>query len=74
MAVQQRITAVGARAARKTPGRPWENGFIEAFNALTYQPDHSVGAITDGTGSAPSSQVITHLSASARTSSERGII
>ena len=32
-AVQKGITAVGARTAYITPGSPWENGFIESFNA-----------------------------------------
>ena len=32
-AVQEWITAVGARAAYIAPGSPWENGFIESFNA-----------------------------------------
>jgi transposase InsO family protein len=32
-AVQQWITAVGAKTAYITPGSPWENGFIESFNA-----------------------------------------
>jgi len=32
-AVQGRITAVGARTAYIAPGSPWENGFIESFNA-----------------------------------------
>jgi putative transposase len=32
-AVQQWITAVGARTAYIAPGSPWENGFIESFNA-----------------------------------------
>ena len=32
-AVQEWITAVGARTAYITPGSPWENGFIESFNA-----------------------------------------
>ena len=32
-AVQKWITAVGARTAYITPGSPWENGFIESFNA-----------------------------------------
>ena len=32
-AVQAWITAVGARTAYITPGSPWENGFIESFNA-----------------------------------------
>ena len=31
--VQEWITAVGARTAYITPGSPWENGFIESFNA-----------------------------------------
>jgi transposase InsO family protein len=32
-AVQQWITAVGAKTAYIAPGSPWENGFIESFNA-----------------------------------------
>jgi putative transposase len=32
-AVQEWITAVGARTAYIAPGSPWENGFIESFNA-----------------------------------------
>ena len=32
-AVQDWITAVGAKTAYITPGSPWENGFIESFNA-----------------------------------------
>src|SRR5215472_8233338 len=32
-AVQQWIGAVGATTAYITPGSPWENGFIESFNA-----------------------------------------
>ena len=32
-AVQDWIAAVGAKAAYITPGSPWENGFIESFNA-----------------------------------------
>ena len=32
-AVQSWITAVGARTAYITPGSPWENGYIESFNA-----------------------------------------
>jgi len=31
--VQEWITAVGARTAYITHGSPWENGFIESFNA-----------------------------------------
>jgi len=31
--VQEWITAAGARTAYITPGSPWENGFIESFNA-----------------------------------------
>jgi transposase InsO family protein len=30
---QQWITAVGAKTAYIAPGSPWENGFIESFNA-----------------------------------------
>ena len=33
MAVQKWITAVGAKTVSITPGSPWENGFIESFNA-----------------------------------------
>jgi putative transposase len=32
-AVQEWITAVGAETAYIAPGSPWENGFIESFNA-----------------------------------------
>jgi len=32
-AVQEWIAAVGAKTAYVTPGSPWENGFIESFNA-----------------------------------------
>ena len=32
-AVQAWITAVGARTAYIAPGSPWENGFVESFNA-----------------------------------------
>ena len=32
-AVQEWIAAVGAKTAYITPGSPWENGFIESFNA-----------------------------------------
>ena len=32
-AVQRWITAVGARTAFIEPGSPWENGYIESFNA-----------------------------------------
>jgi transposase InsO family protein len=32
-AVQNWIGAVGAKTAYITPGSPWENGFIESFNA-----------------------------------------
>ncbi len=32
-AVQAWITAVGAETASIAPGSPWENGFIESFNA-----------------------------------------
>jgi putative transposase len=32
-AVQEWIAAVGATTAYITPGSPWENGFIESFNA-----------------------------------------
>ena len=32
-AVQDWIGAVGARTAYITPGSPWENGFVESFNA-----------------------------------------
>jgi putative transposase len=31
--VQDWITAVGAKTAYIAPGSPWENGFIESFNA-----------------------------------------
>ncbi len=31
--MQKWITAVGAKTAYITPGSPWENGFIESFNA-----------------------------------------
>ncbi len=32
-AVQAWITAVGAKTAYIAPGSPWENGFVESFNA-----------------------------------------
>ena len=32
-AVQKWIAAVGARTAYIAPGSPWENGYIESFNA-----------------------------------------
>jgi len=32
-AVQEWITAVGAKTAYITPGSPWENGYLESFNA-----------------------------------------
>src|SRR5207248_9805786 len=32
-AVQEWIGAVGAKTAYIAPGSPWENGFIESFNA-----------------------------------------
>jgi putative transposase len=32
-AVQRWITAVGAKAAYMAPGSPWENGYVESFNA-----------------------------------------
>jgi putative transposase len=32
-AVQEWITAVGARTAYIEPGSPWENGYVESFNA-----------------------------------------
>ena len=32
-AVQEWIAAVGAKTAYIAPGSPWENGFIESFNA-----------------------------------------
>ena len=32
-AVQAWITAVGGQTAYITPGSPWENGYIESFNA-----------------------------------------
>ena len=31
--VQEWITAVGAKTAYIAPGSPWENGYIESFNA-----------------------------------------
>ncbi len=31
--MQEWIAAVGAKTAYITPGSPWENGFIESFNA-----------------------------------------
>jgi putative transposase len=31
--VQEWVTAVGAKTAYIAPGSPWENGFIESFNA-----------------------------------------
>ena len=32
-AVQEWVTAVGAKTAYIAPGSPWENGFVESFNA-----------------------------------------
>ena len=32
-ALQQWITAVGAKTAYIAPGSPWENGYVESFNA-----------------------------------------
>jgi transposase InsO family protein len=32
-AVQQWITSVGAKTAYIAPGSPWENGYVESFNA-----------------------------------------
>ena len=32
-AVQEWITAVGAKTAYITLGSPWENGYVESFNA-----------------------------------------
>jgi len=32
-AVKEWITAVGARTAYIAPGSPWENGYVESFNA-----------------------------------------
>jgi putative transposase len=32
-AVQGWITAVGAKTAYIAPGSPWENGYVESFNA-----------------------------------------
>ena len=32
-AVQEWITAVGVKTAYITPGSPWENGYVESFNA-----------------------------------------
>ena len=32
-AVQEWITAVGAKTAYIAPGSPWENGYVESFNA-----------------------------------------
>ena len=37
-AVQEWIGAVGAKTAYITPGSPWENGFIESFNARLRVP------------------------------------
>ena len=31
--MQQWITAVGAKTAYIAPGSPWENGYVESFNA-----------------------------------------
>jgi transposase InsO family protein len=31
--VREWIAAVGAKTAYITPGSPWENGFVESFNA-----------------------------------------
>jgi len=32
-AVQEWIAAVGAKTAYIAPGSPWENGYVESFNA-----------------------------------------
>ena len=32
-AVRERIAAVGSKTAYITPGSPWENGYVESFNA-----------------------------------------
>ena len=32
-AVQEWISAVGAKTAYIAPGSPWENGYVESFNA-----------------------------------------
>ena len=32
-AVQEWIAALGARTAYIAPGSPWENGYVESFNA-----------------------------------------
>jgi len=32
-AVQEWIASVGAKTAYITPGSPWENGYVESFNA-----------------------------------------
>ena len=34
-AVRDWISAVGAQTAYITPGSPWENGYVESFNATT---------------------------------------
>ena len=31
--MQNRITAVGSKTAYIAPGSPWENGYVESFNA-----------------------------------------
>ena len=37
-AVRDRIAAVGAKTAYIEPGSPWENGYVESFNArLRYE-------------------------------------
>ena len=54
-AVRKWINAVGAKTAYIEPGSPWENGYVESFNAcfrdehkaeheLTFKPNHSMGA------------------------------
>lgn len=37
-AVRDWIAAVGAKTAYIAPGSPWENGFIESFNARLHEP------------------------------------
>ena len=37
-AVREWIAAVGAKTAYIAPGSPWENGYIESFNARYFLP------------------------------------
>jgi hypothetical protein len=42
-AVQAWITAVGAKTAYIERGSPWENGYVESFNARQAFLDHELG-------------------------------